>query len=164
MLWSSEHASVPTLSAHHEAQGMRPSMEDAVIIRPNFPNTRQSLFAVLDGHGGAECSASAREQWPGMFSRILNSRTDQMSIKQALHTSLLQFDAQFLENSYSDAGSTAVCVFYNQGVLYCANIGDSRAVLSRKNGRALDLSDDHKADRPDELLRIEKAGGFVRNR
>jgi serine/threonine protein phosphatase PrpC len=38
--------------------------------------------------------------------------------------------------------------------LYCANIGDSRAILCR-NGKALDLSVDHKAKRPDEQERIK---------
>ncbi|XP_020423825.1 probable protein phosphatase 2C 24 [Prunus persica] len=40
------------------------------------------------------------------------------------------------------------------------NGGDSRAVLCR-NGKAFPLSVDHKPDRPDELKRIEEAGGRV---
>merc|ERR1712004_455450 len=46
------------------------------------------------------------------------------------------------------------------GWIWCANLGDSRAVLSR-DGRALALSLDHKPDRDDEAERIESAGGFV---
>ena len=44
--------------------------------------------------------------------------------------------------------------------LYCANVGDSRAVLSR-SGKAQRLSEDHKPTRPDELERIKEAGGWV---
>lgn len=40
------------------------------------------------------------------------------------------------------------------------NVGDSRAILSR-DGSAVDLTDDHKANRPDEIARIVNAGGFV---
>ena len=41
-----------------------------------------------------------------------------------------------------------------------ANSGDSRAVLS-KDGKALEMSQDHKPDNAEEKARIEKAGGFV---
>ena len=44
---------------------------------------------------------------------------------------------------------------------YVANIGDSRAVLSR-GGQVVPLSFDHKPDLTEERNRIEKAGGFVK--
>ena len=46
------------------------------------------------------------------------------------------------------------------GVVTCANVGDSRAVLARDGG-AVDLSQDHKPDRPDEQARVVAAGGTV---
>lgn len=50
--------------------------------------------------------------------------------------------------------------------IFCANVGDSRAVLARKpqGGKkwiAEGLSNDHKPDLPKEKARIEKAGGRV---
>jgi hypothetical protein len=42
-----------------------------------------------------------------------------------------------------------------------ANCGDSRAVLCLDGGKPVPLSSDHKPDRPDELARIEAAGGRV---
>ena len=51
------------------------------------------------------------------------------------------------------------------GTLYCANVGDSRAVLCRA-GAAVPLSRDHKPvlhppehARPDEVARVVEAGG-----
>lgn len=44
--------------------------------------------------------------------------------------------------------------------VYVANAGDSRCVLS-DNGKAIELSVDHKPDLATEKVRIEKAGGFV---
>ena len=44
--------------------------------------------------------------------------------------------------------------------LYVANAGDSRCVLCR-DGKAMDMSDDHKPEDPGEQDRIVKAGGRV---
>lgn len=44
--------------------------------------------------------------------------------------------------------------------IFCGNVGDSRAVLSRE-GLAVNLSLDHKASRPDEVARISQMDGFV---
>ncbi|KAF8822369.1 putative Protein phosphatase 2C-like protein 1 [Cardiosporidium cionae] len=51
----------------------------------------------------------------------------------------------------------------NRRVLYCAHLGDSRALLcGRKNGfQRLTAQSDHKACDPDETLIIESYGGFV---
>ncbi|XP_077223258.1 protein phosphatase 2C family protein [Tasmannia lanceolata] len=57
-------------------------------------------------------------------------------------------------------GSTAVVAVVDNHRIVVANCGDSRAVLSRDR-RAIPLSEDHKPDRPDELARIEAAGGRV---
>jgi len=44
--------------------------------------------------------------------------------------------------------------------LYVANAGDSRCVLCR-DGKAVNMSDDHKPEDPEEQDRIVKAGGRV---
>lgn len=57
-------------------------------------------------------------------------------------------------------GTTACVVLITTDTIYCANSGDSRAVLCSKK-MAIPLSYDHKPQNPDEQARIEKVGHFV---
>lgn len=45
--------------------------------------------------------------------------------------------------------------------IYCANAGDSRAILATKAGKCIELSHDHKPDNEGEMARVKAAGGFV---
>ena len=61
-------------------------------------------------------------------------------------------------------GSTACCAIVRKegphNVLYIANLGDSRAVLS-KGGQAERMSVDHKCDNAEEVKRIKGGGGLI---
>jgi serine/threonine protein phosphatase PrpC len=59
-----------------------------------------------------------------------------------------------------NAGCTALIALIIKGVLYIANVGDSRAILCNKSV-AYDLSKDHKPDDPKEKARIESLGGMI---
>lgn len=59
-----------------------------------------------------------------------------------------------------DSGCTAVVALLHEKDLYVANAGDSRCVVCR-NGKALEMSFDHKPEDQIELDRIKKAGGRV---
>uniref|UniRef100_A0A1I7XK28 PPM-type phosphatase domain-containing protein n=1 Tax=Heterorhabditis bacteriophora TaxID=37862 RepID=A0A1I7XK28_HETBA len=64
------------------------------------------------------------------------------------------------ETPGEDSGTTACLCLLNNEKIVVANAGDSRAVLCRE-GKALDLSIDHKPEDEVEKMRIEKAGGMV---
>lgn len=59
-----------------------------------------------------------------------------------------------------DSGCTAVVALLHDKELYVANAGDSRCVVCR-NGKALEMSFDHKPEDQIEFDRIQKAGGRV---
>ncbi len=86
---------------------------------------------------------------------------------QALKSAFEKIDAEVQRISHwSFQGSTAVaCKLHKipssgQTVLISANVGDSRAILSR-SGKAIDLTKDHKPNDPIERARIESLGGRV---
>jgi len=60
-----------------------------------------------------------------------------------------------------DSGTTAIVVLLTPKWIVCANSGDSRAVYSRSNHRAVPLSYDHKPEDENEERRIRDAGGYV---
>lgn len=69
---TSEHAACANFEwASSEVQGWRPAMEDAVctITALDAPLANQALFAVFDGHGGAQVSKTASEE----FRNVLNT-------------------------------------------------------------------------------------------
>ncbi|XP_054738134.1 probable protein phosphatase CG10417 isoform X1 [Anastrepha obliqua] len=71
-----------------------------------------------------------------------------------------QFCADMIEEPGKDSGCTAVVALLNGRDLYVANAGDSRCVVCR-NGKAIDMSLDHKPEDEEESARIIKAGGRV---
>ena len=63
---------------------------------------------------------------------------------------------------HDTSGTTAVAILlcHATHMLYVAHVGDSRAILLSA-ASVSPLTNDHKADRPDEVERIRAAGGFV---
>ena len=85
------------------------------------------------------------------------------AIANALRDAFDQVEKEILCNDeFEYQGSTAIAVLLHEGndgvrTLLSANIGDSRAILSR-NGRAIDLSRDHKPNDDKEKARILAMG------
>jgi serine/threonine protein phosphatase PrpC len=63
------------------------------------------------------------------------------------------------------SGTTGITVFIKGGMLYVANVGDSRAIIARKNGegklRSHPLSIDQTPFRKDERERLKKQGARI---
>eukprot|EP00287_Rhodomonas_sp_CCMP768_P028518 CAMPEP_0202854512 /NCGR_PEP_ID=MMETSP1389-20130828/91040_1 /ASSEMBLY_ACC=CAM_ASM_000865 /TAXON_ID=302021 /ORGANISM="Rhodomonas sp., Strain CCMP768" /LENGTH=466 /DNA_ID=CAMNT_0049533105 /DNA_START=63 /DNA_END=1464 /DNA_ORIENTATION=+ len=84
-------------------------------------------------------------------------------VESSLINVFTRVDGEILEKSVSgglSGGSTACVAVLLENRLFVANLGDSRAVLSR-GGTAEALSVDHKPDVPSERERIEALDGKV---
>lgn len=130
------------------------------------------FYSVCDGHGyyGHDVSGRVKQRLPELLARETSLLTEPA---KALRLATLKCDAE-LNQSEIDvrfSGTTMVSVLLNGKVLYCANSGDSRAVLARQvnlrtTGRprqwmAVALSRDHKPDEEDEAARIHARGGRI---
>jgi protein phosphatase 2C family protein 2/3 len=119
------------------------------------------FFAVFDGHGGPRIAEYASKH---LHRRLYNSHQfKSTSIEEALRHCYLDLDHEMMtsdELTNELSGTTAVSVLIKNNKLYCANVGDSRAVCS-VSGHAVPLSHDHKPSNPGEQQRIFSAGGWV---
>ena len=173
-----ENARVKVASC--EMQGWRNTMEDAKLVNLALDDNTM-LFGVFDGHGGKEVAEFVSRHF---CVELLNSRAyKEGNFEQALKETFLRMDellrtteglkeviriAKDLPDNYpvqADpslmmAGCTSVVALVSRNTLYVANAGDSRCVISR-DGRAIEMSMDHKPDLPQERDRIVRAGGMV---
>ncbi|KAK6145394.1 hypothetical protein DH2020_022214 [Rehmannia glutinosa] len=160
--------------------GRRRDMEDAVAIHPSFsepnPNfpTGLHFYGVYDGHGCSHVATRCKDRMHEIVKdEIQNGGSS--SWEQTMFQSFSKMDMEVgdccnggnvvctsacrceLQTPQCDAvGSTAVVAVVTPDKVVVSNCGDSRAVLCR-NGVAIPLS----PDRPDELNRIQEAGGRV---
>ncbi|KAK3135388.1 hypothetical protein QOZ80_5BG0418300 [Eleusine coracana subsp. coracana] len=169
--------------------GPRREMEDTVSIRPDFllGNGKHHFFGVFDGHGCSHvarmCQDRMHELVADEHSKAGSGTTEQPAWKEVMEKGFARMDDEAANwaatrGSGGDddhacrcelktpparcdlVGSTAVVAVVGATDIVVANAGDSRAVLSR-GGVPVPLSVDHKPDRPDELDRIQAAGGRV---
>jgi serine/threonine protein phosphatase PrpC len=110
------------------------------------------MFAIFDGHGGVHVSDHCAERFPiEVRKEMQKGPSDVCSV---LTTVFSKIDNELRLVDSDGCGSTAcVVIVRKEGshcILYVANIGDSRCVLS-KGGIAERLSVDHRCDNPDEI-------------
>ncbi|KAI2656502.1 Integrin-linked kinase-associated serine/threonine phosphatase 2C [Labeo rohita] len=170
-------------------RGEREEMQDAHVLLPdltasvtNLPSqvSRLAYFAVFDGHGGARASQFAAENLHHtLVSKFPKGDVENLEklVRKCLLDSFRQTDEDFLKKASSQKpawkdGSTATCMLVVDDVLYVANLGDSRAVLCRleqaeDSGKrkcvTLALSKEHNPTIYEERMRIQRAGGTVRD-
>jgi len=60
-----------------------------------------------------------------------------------------------------NAGCTSCVVLITKDTIYCANSGDSRALIQLTDGKVIELSHDHKPENDGELKRVKAGGGYV---
>jgi protein phosphatase 2C family protein 2/3 len=152
--------------------GHRDYMEDRANALLELPGCEKdsghhaSFFGVFDGHGGYQVADLVARGLPKLVgSQLIQDKDPASAIEEAFATA----DEELLSGSKSAfdmIGTTAIVTVAQRGEdgkvqkLYCANCGDSRAVLCR-SGEALDISEDHKPTNPSEEERILKAGGWI---
>lgn len=153
-------------------KGSRLSMEDEY-----FVDNDGHFAAVFDGHGGGGVSAYLRDNLYRKIDQKLSKK--EAHIIHGKHGPTLSSKIKAIREAFDETdddvldkddlqyqGSTAVAVMVHQDeeqgnrTLISANLGDSRAILSRR-GVAVDLTRDHKPNDEKEKARIVAMGESV---
>jgi len=145
-----------------EVNGWRPSMEDTHVV---VEAEAAGLFAICDGHAGADCAEFLRQALPLRMADMMTLEGARSAFKA------IDEDFRARRNPMSISGSTCVLVAVPAGgdaeqpPAVVAHVGDSRAALvDLRDGalvRGAPLTADHSPGRPDEAARIEASGSAV---
>jgi serine/threonine protein phosphatase PrpC len=146
-----------------ETQGVRPTMEDAMIL--GVPLTGElHLWAVLDGHAGRR-SAERLVEW--LPQALIDACPDGQMDENAIIIACELVDERLLAEQRADGfddGATALLVITDGGAqadrMLVAQVGDSQAVLCGKFG-ADALCPQHRTDNPAEEARLASEGARV---
>lgn len=100
-------------------------------VQENWPEC--SFFGVYDGHGGAKCADFLRDNLHQFVIRENSFPSDPANaLKKGFETAERTFlEISQKQNPVDKSGSCAVVTLIVGDICYVANVGDSRAVLSR---------------------------------
>ncbi|XP_073141901.1 probable protein phosphatase 2C 10 [Henckelia pumila] len=136
-------------------------MEDYHVAKfVQFQGRDLGLFAIYDGHLGDSVPAYLQKH---LFSNILKQEEFWADPSRSIAKAYERTDQMILSHNpeLGRGGSTAVnAILIDCRRLWVSNVGDSRAVLSRK-GQAIQMTIDHEPNT--ERDDIENRGGFVSN-
>ncbi|GMG16462.1 unnamed protein product [Phytophthora fragariaefolia] len=140
----------------------------SIPMHPDVPDT--TCVAVFDGHGGPSVSMYIAEKIVGAITATEAFKKDHKSpesLAVALCEGFMAADEMLKEDpefatSSDEVGSTGLFAIVTPKDIVCANVGDSRCIMSNgKVPEVLQLSVDHKPDLEFEKQRIVAAGGTV---
>ena len=157
------------------SSGKRDYNEDRVTIIYNIPkptgysaaknNNIQwpncSFFGLYDGHGGSRACDFLRDN---LHKFIINDKYFPSNPQKAIANGFIYAEKLFFKNytGIDSSGSCAIVILIIENRVYIANVGDSRAILSAKNGsKFYPLSRDHRPGDENEYKRILDAGGKI---
>mmetsp|Transcript_13464 Transcript_13464/g.31645 ORF Transcript_13464/g.31645 Transcript_13464/m.31645 type:complete len:572 (+) Transcript_13464:208-1923(+) len=148
------------------SKGRRTDNEDRVSVTPCLlGRPGQNFYGVYDGHCGPRAADFSKVDIPTRIKHAMQNYPQGIPPDAALRmltTTFKETDASFCASAGIMEDGTTACVVLLSGLdLYCADCGDSRALLCRM-GAPIPLSKEHKPDDKAEKARIERAGGEVK--
>ena len=133
----------------------------SAIKNNNLPWPNCSFFGLYDGHGGTKACDFLRDN---LHKFIINDKYFPSNPQKAIANGFIYAEKLFFKNytGIDNSGSCAIVILVIENRVYIANVGDSRAILSAKNGTKIyPLSRDHRPGDEKEYKRILDAGGKI---
>ncbi|KAI3730886.1 hypothetical protein L1987_62066 [Smallanthus sonchifolius] len=133
-------------------KGRKSFMEDNHTIEKGF-------FGVFDGHGGSKAAEFVSKNLHSNLFDLLEKCSENTTTEAVVKSAFMKTDDEFLKQGL-ESGACCVTAFIKEKEIFVSNLGDCRAVISKK-GKAESLTKDHKASCDDERKRIQDKGGYV---
>ena len=146
----------------------------SIIINMNKPKNylkkwpKISFFGIYDGHGGEGCAEYLRDN---LHKLICENDLFPDNIPEAIKLGISKAEYDFLNNYalspnkeeiLDKSGSCAIIIIIVDTLIYIANVGDSRCLLSMDDGKKfVVVTKDHKPNSPNEIMRIKNNGGNI---
>jgi len=155
--------------AYAETQGRRSAMEDQMLISHISVRSGIDVVGVFDGHAGTDASRFCADHMGTVLQdQIIEKETHLSTLKRKEFenelTQLLKETFvvchQKMKEQGIDGGTTALLVVQDKELIWIANAGDCRAIISTKQ-TAQRITVDHKPGNPIERKRIETVGGHI---
>ena len=160
---------------------LKDNNQDSAVLLNNIFDLDYCVYAIMDGHGfnGHFVSQLVKKNIEEYFTKkenyCKNSETISLDIiKHALkkndYTQIKKFykkcQDDLLDSTFDThfSGTTCVIVFKIGNTIICSNVGDSRAMIVKKNNNDFlneKLSEDQKPENPKEKERIEANNGCI---
>lgn len=138
---------------YSEMIGNRPTMEDSLVLRQDFfPKTH--LLAVIDGHGGSDTATLSAYFIPEIL-----SKNKEISLSLMAKTFRLVND-ELKKRSVKD-GAAVVVAIVSPKEIGIAHLGDSRALIVRKDKKVIPLTRDHKPTERSEINLLKENRSFI---
>ena len=129
-------------------------------MKKNWPKI--SLFAIYDGHGGNKCSDFLRDN---LHNYIVKNNYFPHKPELALKYAFEKAENEFIKKAINEkdkSGSCSLVALIIDNIIYIANCGDSRALISINNGSKFKLINNiHNPNNEKEKERIILNGGFI---
>lgn len=130
---------VPDLFANHAPRGVKYS---------GTQSRQVSYFGIYDGHGGSDVAEMLKHKLHKVLARNLYPANEHSSVGKVFMNTFLQTEQRYFRSSH--AGSCCISILLKERSLYCANVGDSAALLIpyttspfQTRGKTTWLSDRH---------------------
>ena len=141
------------------------SMEDFTLIKHPFldiNNNHLSLFAVFDGHGGANIAEYLKNNFAENLKNLIKTNKS-LRFTDILEKSITNIDKNIVKLEISKScGSTGTIVIVNNNAIYCANVGDSKCFFINEK-EAKQLTEDHNCKNQKEVDLLKKKGVSIFN-
>ena len=153
--------------------GNRDKNEDELDIINNLNNNNVNYYnclytSIFDGHGGDKISKYIKNN---LSKYIINNNSEDIKPTKDYSKYIIKvfenIQKELINNNVkaNSMGSTSLTsIIYNKNNKYflkIINLGDCRVILCNKYNIGIQLSNDHKPDKPSEYLRITKLGGVI---